>query len=64
MLNDLYFNQRKYDDEKRLMKLKNQYSRLYHKLAYKINEANDYVDPIELEKSRGRIRKIYKKDID
>lgn len=64
MLNDLYFNQRKYDDEKRLMKLKNQYSRLYHKLAYKINEANNYVDPIELEKSRGRIRKIYKKDID
>ena len=61
MLNDLYFNERKFNDPRRLEKLKRVYKELYTKLSFIINRANNYVDPVELEKSKGKIRKIYKK---
>lgn len=61
MLNDLYFNERKFNDPRRLEKLKRNYKEFYTKLSFIINRANNYVDPVELEKSKGRIRKVYRK---
>lgn len=56
MLNDLYFNQRKYTDPKRMYQLKLQYLSSYIEEVSELNKTIDYVDPSKIEMSKGKIK--------
>lgn len=58
MLNDLYFNQRKYTDPKRMYKLKLQYLSSYIEEVRELNKTIDYVDPSKMEMNKGKIKSI------